>query len=109
VVQVLATPRVPNVLKPWLKQSSREVYGSRVVIGGNRERSAAGRPRAFGGLKNSAVFPVPSDAFLGITLSGATRKRKEEKREEKKKRKGREKGTAYIIKQGICDVPFSFP
>ena len=36
VVRVLATQRAPNVLKPWLKQSPREVYGSRVVIDGKR-------------------------------------------------------------------------
>jgi S1-C subfamily serine protease len=36
VVQVFATQRVPSVLKPWQKQSPREVAGSGVVIDGKR-------------------------------------------------------------------------
>jgi hypothetical protein len=32
------------------------------------ERSAAGRRWAFGGPKNFGDFPVPSDAFSGITF-----------------------------------------
>jgi S1-C subfamily serine protease len=36
VVQVFATQRVPSVLKPWQKQSPREVAGSGVVIEGRR-------------------------------------------------------------------------
>jgi hypothetical protein len=33
---VLATQRLPDLLKPRRKQSPREVYGSRVVIDGKR-------------------------------------------------------------------------
>jgi hypothetical protein len=36
VVRVLATQRVPNVLKPWLKQTPHEVSGSGGVIDGKR-------------------------------------------------------------------------
>jgi S1-C subfamily serine protease len=36
VVQVLATQRYPNVLKPWQKQTPREVAGSGVVLNGKR-------------------------------------------------------------------------
>jgi S1-C subfamily serine protease len=36
VVQVFATQRAPNVLKPWQKQSPREVAGSGVVLDGKR-------------------------------------------------------------------------
>jgi hypothetical protein len=41
VVRVLATQRVPNVLMPWLRQSPREVHGSRDVIDGKRIRHKA--------------------------------------------------------------------
>jgi hypothetical protein len=71
VVRVLATPRVPNVLKPWLKQSPREVYGSRVVIDGNRERSATGRPRAFWGAEEFFRFPCPLRRLFWHYLWGA--------------------------------------
>ena len=44
VVRVHATQRVPNVLKPWLRQSPREVAGPGVAAGWRRP--APTRPSA---------------------------------------------------------------
>src|SRR5262249_56193995 len=58
VVKVIATVRVPNPIRPWLRPKSQEVVGSGVVIEGNRiltnahvveyatEVSVQGRPGA---------------------------------------------------------------
>src|SRR5262249_58612331 len=58
VVKVIASVRVPNPIRPWLRPKSQEVVGSGVVIDGNRiltnahvvayatEVSGQSRPRA---------------------------------------------------------------